>query len=86
MKAWITKYALSDGVTYEDIRILNDPKYAGWGKFGFGVIGKDVCLTREDAVARVEAMIAAKRKSLEKSLKKLMAMSPQEMVPLIPTE
>ncbi len=85
MKVWIIKYALSDGVTYEDIHIPNDPKYAGW-KDGFGVIGKDICLTREDAIARVEAMIVAKRKSLEKSLKKLMAMSPQEMVPLIPTE
>ena len=77
MKAWITKYALTEGIFEAEGEInygtMFRYKNNGWNVSAHGE-GKDWHLTKEAAVARAEAMRLAKIKSLEKSIKKMQSL------------
>ena len=90
VKVWVTKYALTDGVKVHEARLTGNDCFAEWGyegarikwgQYGYGRVGVDVCLTREDAIARVKSMIASMLKALDRSTKRISALNPSEMVP-----
>ena len=74
MRLWITKYALSDGITAVDgMEIHDGGKYAGNGRV-FVRLGKEVHETLEDAKDAAEAMRRRKIISLRKQIERLEAM------------
>ena len=76
--AWITKYALTNGIKKCEVEDCFDtsPDYVKdrTAQWGGGYHRKDWHRTREAAVARAEEMRLAKIKSLRKSLEKFEAM------------
>jgi hypothetical protein len=81
MRAWITKYALTSGVFTVEAELCSDTT-ARMIKFRRSsehyveyAHGMDWHTSRSDAMDRVDDMIAAKIKSLQKQLKKLESMT-----------
>ena len=79
MKIWVTQYALTEGVRVREGTVSCDGKMATvkWPGGLNGVLylhGKDFQLSEEAAKKRFADMIAAKRKSLAKQIKKLDAL------------
>ena len=74
--AWVTKYALSEGIQtlrgFVCHRISSDMFVCKGNPFGWH--GKDWHRTPEAAIARAEEMRLAKIESLKKSIKKLEAL------------
>jgi len=77
MKVWVTKYALTEGIREVDEaeRTVVDPDMitVWFSREFFHGEGRDWHLTKESAVLRANAMVAAKLESLRKSIKKLEA-------------
>ena len=76
-KVWITKYALSQGITEHMAEIKEGSAYPGapfMSFYGF-VIGKDAHLTREEAVAAAEKQRQKKIASVKKQLTALEKLS-----------
>jgi hypothetical protein len=74
IKAWITKHALTEGIVMVDAEVSGEGRTISYGHPGFSVQyahGKDWHRTPEAAIARAEEMLAAKIKSLKKSIEKL---------------
>ena len=76
IRAWVTRYALSDGVYMVEGDVCHGicSDMLKWGvKFGGTATahGKDWHRTPEEALARAEEMRLAKIESLKKSIKKL---------------
>lgn len=74
MKVWITKYALTTGVFTRSVEDCGDGMVADRSSsFSAHYLGegRDWHRTRASAVKRVEAMRAAKFKSIEKLIAKL---------------
>ena len=72
MTVYLTKYALTKGIETADGVVTETPTMLQAG--GCFYHGDDWHDTREAAVARVRVMIAAKRKTIEKTLAKLTAL------------
>lgn len=72
MKAYITKYALTEGIQEKegDISKSYPTMFRGEG-FGNTFHGKDWHLNREDALKQAEAMRLKKIASLKKQIQKL---------------
>lgn len=80
IKAWITKYALTDGITVVDAEVCHDINSGmiAYGDVGYGsqhAHGKDWHRTPEAALARAEDMRKAKIASLRKSIEKMERMT-----------
>ena len=78
IKAWITKYALTEGIEVVDAEVCGDGGMITYGNIGYGsqyAHGKDWHRTPEAAIARAEGMRKAKIASLKKSLAKIEAMA-----------
>jgi len=77
--AWVTKYALTDGieiVSAEHCSDINDGMISyGNGYSAQTAHGKDWHITREAAIARAEEMRKAKIASLKRSICKLESMT-----------
>ena len=74
MKAWITKYALTQGIYEIDAEdcgggMIAD-KSTTWATYFHGE-GRDWCSTKQAAIKRAEEMRAARIASLNKSIEKL---------------
>lgn len=83
MKVYVTQYALTSGVSIEDV-----DKTDRANMVTMRVASSRICIfkphwheTREEAVKRVDLMRWEKIRSLEKQLHKLQAMDPEKMVP-----
>lgn len=75
-KVWISKHALSGGITEHMAEIRDGYAYPGapfMSFYGF-TIGKDAHLTRDGAVTAAEAMRKKKLASMKKQMAKLEAM------------
>lgn len=77
MKIWITKYALTAGITKADVReseaadgLIVVKNELGWNQYFHGE-GNEWHRTRESAVAKAEAMRLAKINSLRRSIAKM---------------
>lgn len=78
IKAWITKYALTEGIEVADAEMCSDGGMIVYGNVGYGnqyAHGKDWHRTPEAALARAEEMRKAKIASLLKSIDKLERMT-----------
>ena len=78
IKAWITKYALTEGIEVADAEMCSDGGMIAYGNVGYGsqyAHGKDWHRTPEAALARAEEMRKAKIASLLKSIDKLERMT-----------
>ena len=74
MRLWISKYALSEGITAVDgMEIHGGGQYAGNGKL-FVRLGKEAHETLEDAKDAAEAMRRRRIISLRKQIERLEAM------------
>ena len=72
MKMWISKYALTAGITEESGEIVRSHHdYFSTGPHGFYRIGKDAHHTIDEAKKAAEAMRVKKIASLKKQIKKL---------------
>jgi len=74
---WLTKYALTDGIEEETARGDGHDDYVFvsgrlWSSYK---LGRDVHLTREDAVRAAEAMRKKKIASLRKQIEKMEALT-----------
>ena len=69
-KVWISKYALSGGITEHIAEIRNGYAYPGsqFARFFGFTVGKDAHLTREGAVAAAELMRKNKLDSMKKQI------------------
>lgn len=85
MKAYITKYALSEGVKHVEGEVWGDHgRYftpAGQRDFAVLVFGRDCFTNRTDAVAKVAEMQAKKIASLTKKIAAIKKLHPEEVVP-----
>lgn len=85
MNVYVTKYALSGGVTYEEGELWGDHgKYfrpAGH-KHRMLIVGRDCFANRADAVAKVAEMQAKKVASLAKQVAAVKKLHPEEVVPM----
>lgn len=76
MKIYITKYALTSGIKEAEAESCSYPEMVVVRKEGaamdqfFHKIGRDYCLSREDAIVTAEKMRVAKIASLKKSIQK----------------
>ena len=80
IKAWITKYALTEGIEVVDAEVCGDGDMISYGNVGYGSQyahgeGKDWHRTPESALARAEEMRKAKIASLRKSIAKMEAIT-----------
>ena len=76
MKMWISKYALTAGITEESGEIVRSHHdYFSTGPHGFYRIGKDAHHTRVEAEKAAEAMRIKKIASLKKQVKVLETLS-----------
>lgn len=83
MKVWISKYALSDGITqhtaanscFSPGHVHEVSGFAGWASFE---LGKDAHMQRADAVKAADQMRKKKIASLKKQIAKLEAMKFEE--------
>jgi hypothetical protein len=88
---WLTKYALTDGITiahnareYYHYKWDEDEKCFFLTSFdmvtvkgtSYHGLGKDWHTSEESALARVEVLLAAKRKTLQKQMDKLLKLTP----------
>lgn len=75
IKAWVTKYALTEGITIVDGDVCHDisSDMLSYGKYGVAH-GKDWHRTSDAALARAEEMRKAKIASLKKSIAKMETM------------
>ena len=71
-KVWITKYALTTGISEKEVKIDNDcvSVINNQGEYYFGE-GKDWHKTKESAIKRAEEMRKRKIANVEKQLQKL---------------
>lgn len=76
-KVWISKYALSGGITEHMAEIRGAEAFPGAPFMSFisFTLGKDAHLTREEAVTVAEALRKKKLASMKKQMAKLEAMS-----------
>jgi len=77
IKAWITKYVLTEGIKVVDAEVCGDGKMIAYGNVGYGsqyAHGKDWHRTPEAALARAEEVRKAKIASLKKSIAKFEVM------------
>ena len=78
IKAWITKYALTEGIEVVDAEVCGEGNMIAYGNVGYGsqyAHGKDWHRTPEAALARAEEMRKAKISSLRKSIAKIEALT-----------
>lgn len=77
MKVWITKYALSEGITEHEATVINGQAYPGdpFSPFIGFVMGRDAHDTPEGAVVAAMKARAKKICSLKKQLAKLEKMT-----------
>ena len=80
IKAWVTKYALTEGIEVVDAEVCHDvsSQMISYGDKGYGAQfahGKDWHRTPEAALTRAEEMRKAKIASLRKSIEKLERMT-----------
>jgi len=78
--AWITKYALTEGIEVVEAELCSDISdkmitYGGNGYLSQSAHGNDWHRTPESAIARAEKMRSAKIESMEKQIKKLKRMT-----------
>lgn len=76
MIVWISKYALSGGITKHDAEIMNGYAYPGspfMSHIGF-LLGKDAHGTEEGAIRAAEEMRIKKIAALKKQISKLEGM------------
>jgi hypothetical protein len=74
-KVWVTKYALTSGVIVAEADISHDmATFRTEGGFTVHFHGEDWHASKESAEVRFMKMIEAKRKSLQKQIKKLDAL------------
>ena len=73
MKIWITKYALSGGISEHEAEIRGSSAYPGkpFASYVGFTIGTDAHVTKEAAVAAAEKMRVKKIASVKKQLVKL---------------
>lgn len=73
MKAFITKYALTEGITIKDVEPTPSGLYFRRSSSGYFIhyYSKEVHEKWEDALSAAEQMRAKKIKSLEKQIEKL---------------
>lgn len=72
--AWVTKYALTEGIEVVDAEVSGDGDMIAYGNIGYDsqyAYGNAWHRTPESAVARAEEMRKAKIASLKKSIKKM---------------
>lgn len=86
MNVYVTKYALSNGVTIAEGELIDSGKYfkertAITGRGMFLRVGRDCSLTRTEAVLRVADMRTKKLAALRKQMKRIEALSAEERVP-----
>lgn len=76
-KVFVTKYALTDGPFYVDAEISHSGAMASYkiNSYTQYAHGKDFWLTEEEALADCERRRLAKLKSIDKTRKKLEAMT-----------
>lgn len=78
MKVFVSKYAITGGITEHDATISGDGGYASvpgsWGLYTLK-IGSDAHLTREAAVAKANDMRTSRIASLQKQIDKLEQMT-----------
>ena len=76
IRAWVTKYALTEGIQLLEGSILHEISGGLFRPDGYfpGFLGKDWHRTPEAAIARAEEMRLAKIESLKKSIKKMEAL------------
>lgn len=75
MKVWISKYALSEGITEDEARQSLDGEWVDCSTKGYILkLGRHAHLTREAAVRAAEIMRVKKIASIKKQLAKLEAM------------
>lgn len=81
MKIYLSKYALTKGITELDAVIKGDSAYPGrpFMSFVSFALGKDAHHTREEAVAAAENMRKQKISALKKQIAKLEKMSFDEV-------
>lgn len=72
-KIWISKYALSGGITEHEAEIRGDNAFPGapFMSFTYFKMGRDAHLTREEAVAAAHAARKKKIASIKKQITKL---------------
>lgn len=74
-KVWLTRYALSDGISHEEVEkseVVNGKTYLYLiDTFISYRLGKDVFTNKNEAMAKAEEMRIAKIKSLKKQIEKL---------------
>lgn len=78
MKVFVSKYAITDGITEHDATISGDGGYASVpGRLGLYTLkmGRDAHLTREEAVAKAHEMRMRRIASLQKQIAKLEQMT-----------
>jgi hypothetical protein len=76
-KVWISKYALTGGITEHMAEIRNGDAFPGapFMNFMSFAIGKDAHLTRDGAVVAAEAMRKKKLAAMKKKMAKIEAMT-----------
>jgi hypothetical protein len=78
IKAWVTKYALTEGIRVVDAKVCGDGRMIAYGSVGYGsqhAHGKDWHRTPEAALARAEEMRKDKIASLRKNIAKMESMT-----------
>ena len=84
MKVWITKYALTSGITEHDAKLSSEDNSVRYekGQYTYGqyayIEGKEWHRSYENALLRAEVMRIKKIESLKKSIAMLEAMSFKE--------
>lgn len=75
-KVWISKYALTGGITEHMAEIKNGAAYPGapFMSFTSFTLGKEAHLTREEAIKAAEVMRKKKLAALKKQIAKLETM------------
>lgn len=75
-KIYVTKHALTTGITEHEASISGDASTASFRGDGYWhfYYGKDFHLTKEDAIERAEEMRIKKLQSLDKQIKKISKM------------
>ena len=83
MKTYVTKYAFSSGVTYEEGELWGDhgKYFSPSNKNCILVVGRDCFVNRTDAVAAVAKMQAKKLASLAKQIASVKWLHPEKAVP-----
>lgn len=71
MKIWITKYALTLGVQEADGEQVMSKYIEVPGNYGLFKLGRDVHLSKTEAIAAAEAMRTKKLASLKQQIEKL---------------